>query len=456
MPREPREVHHVDEFRRLAAENDSGDVASSRSDDAGDVACDASTTTSDVEADGVRVRTVDFNARRETDYVIVVHGTFDAPPADGARTWYQPPAPGEQNFCAKMGALLARGPIGAGSVWRAIPRPADSQGAESQGPESQGSEVHGSGSQRGQSQGAAASQRAQSQGGAASQRAQSQGGAASQKGGQSWQRVMDGDVPYPFFWDGSNTHEGRVKAAEKLARLFDLIASRDPSARIHVIAHSHGGNVLLKSTELYMKRLPTHCLSPRCIRPSGSVQVDRHSGWRLVLPIPCGHEKLSAAQIYSSAVSILPPGLNPPTRGLNPPSRGLNPPSRGLQPLSRGLNPLSRRHASLTPSVADDPRAVADGQHAVADGQHAVADGQQAVADGQQAVADGQHAATSTPRADAHGQRGAIDDLRASADGQHASGADPHADADGHREATRPSLALTRTADAEPRGRPSR
>ncbi|CAI5935110.1 unnamed protein product [Closterium sp. NIES-64] len=394
MPREPREVHHVDDFRRLAAENDSSDVASSRSDDAGDVACDAFTTTSDVEAGGVRVRTVDHNARRETDYVIVVHGTFDAPPADGARTWYQPPAPGEQNFCAKMGALLARGPIGAESVWRAIPRATDSQGAESQGAESQGSEVFRSGSQTGQSQGGAASQKGQSQGGAASQKGQSQGGAASQKGqsqggaasqegGQSWQRMMDGDVPYPFFWDGSNTHEGRVKAAEKvrqgggragrmgsrgrenggagrdrrkaerergeagrrqgresvvarspvlfpvffntacssvqllstnprhcpllftllfasplrpicfpspphllplsapfasplrpicfpspphflplsapfssplrsnrLARLLDLIARRDPSARIHVIAHSHGGNVLLKAIEL--------------------------------------------------------------------------------------------------------------------------------------------------------------------------------------------------------------
>ncbi|CAI5983076.1 unnamed protein product [Closterium sp. NIES-65] len=310
MPREPREVHHVDDFRRLAAENDSSDVASSRSDDAGDVACDAFTTTSDVEAGGVRVRTVDHNARRETDYVIVVHGTFDAPPADGARTWYQPPAPGEQNFCAKMGALLARGPIGAESVWRAIPRATDSQGAESQGAESQGSEVFRSGSQTGQSQGGAASQKGQSQGGAASQKGQSQGGAASQKGqsqggaasqegGQSWQRMMDGDVPYPFFWDGSNTHEGRVKAAEKLARLLDLIARRDPSARIHVIAHSHGGNVLLKAIELYMKRLPTLSLStlhPAIRKRFWAAyrrrfdtikrwrQVDWPSGWRLFFP----------------------------------------------------------------------------------------------------------------------------------------------------------------------------
>ncbi|CAI5534835.1 unnamed protein product, partial [Closterium sp. Naga37s-1] len=290
MPRrELREVSHVDDFRRLATENDFPDIASSRSDDAGDVACDVSTVTSDVEAGGVRVRTVDHNARRETDYVVVVHGTFDAPPADGARTWYQPPAPGEKNFCAKMGALLARGPIGAGSVWRAIPRATDSQGAESQGAASHDdvAEAHERGSQGGQSQGAA------------SQMGQMQGDAASQEGGQSWQRMMDGDVPYPFFWDGSNTHEARLKAAEKLARLFDLIARSDPSARIHVIAHSHGGNVLLKAIELYMKRLPTKSLSSLhpAIRKRFSAaykrrfdmvkewrQVDYPSGWSRFFP----------------------------------------------------------------------------------------------------------------------------------------------------------------------------
>ncbi|CAI5963147.1 unnamed protein product [Closterium sp. NIES-64] len=302
MPREPREVSHVDDFRRLAAENDSEDVAYSRPDDSGDVACDASTATSDVEAGDVRVRTVDYNARRETDYVIVVHGTFDAPPADGSRTWYQPPAPGEQNFCAKMGALLARGPIGAGSVWRKIPRATDSQEAASRG-------------------------------GASQRGSQSQGAAALQEGG-SWKRVMDGDVPYPFFWDGSNTHEGRLKAAEKLARLVDriasrdpctsslhcpaplqppplpsplslssstqlarlvdLIASRDPSARIHVIAHSHGGNVLLKATELCMKRLPTQSLST--LHPAvqqgwcSSVQlVHEEAAHTVPLPAAPGH-----------------------------------------------------------------------------------------------------------------------------------------------------------------------
>ncbi|GJP60213.1 hypothetical protein CLOP_g17424 [Closterium sp. NIES-67] len=243
--RDSRSLRHVDEFERLAAENDADSVAGRRTDDAGDGDGDpsssppaASATASDVEAP-VRIRTVHYDARRETDYVIVVHGTFDAPPADGTRTWYQPPAPGEQNFCAKMGALLARGPIGAGSVWRELPPELASQGAGTQGAESHGV--------------------AESSSGTVSQVAESQGGEGSHVG--EWQRMVGGDVPYPFFWDGSNTHEGRVKAAEKLARLFDLIARSDPSARIHVISHSHGGNVLLKATELYMKKLPTESLS---------------------------------------------------------------------------------------------------------------------------------------------------------------------------------------------------
>ena len=53
---------------------------------------------------------------------------------------------------------------------------------------------------------------------------------------------------YPFHWDGTNTHAGRLAAAEKLAKLFHFIGASDPSARIHLLAHSHGGNVLLKVT----------------------------------------------------------------------------------------------------------------------------------------------------------------------------------------------------------------
>ncbi|CAI5527263.1 unnamed protein product [Closterium sp. Naga37s-1] len=134
-----------------------------------------------------RCRTVSFDASQETHYVIVVHGTFDAPPDDGSRTWYQPTAPGEINFCSKIDARLAEGPLGGGCVWRELPAEPPA-------------------------------------------------------------RLR---IPYPFHWDGTNTHEGRIDAAHKLARLLDLITHSNPSARIHVIAHSHGGNVLLKAIELH-------------------------------------------------------------------------------------------------------------------------------------------------------------------------------------------------------------
>ncbi|GJP56298.1 hypothetical protein CLOM_g15365 [Closterium sp. NIES-68] len=294
--RDSRSLRHVDEFERLAAENDADSVAGRRTDDAGDGDGDpsssppaASATASDVEAP-VRIRTVHYDARRETDYVIVVHGTFDAPPADGTRTWYQPPAPGEQNFCAKMGALLARGPIGAGSVWRELPPELASQGAGTQGAESHGV--------------------AESSSGTVSQVAESQGGEGSHVG--EWQRMVGGDVPYPFFWDGSNTHEGRVKAAEKLARLFDLIARSDPSARIHVISHSHGGNVLLKATELYMKKLPTESLSslhPAIRKRFWAAhrrgfdmvkvwrQPARPSGWQRLFPSPVVMRSMTGGKV---------------------------------------------------------------------------------------------------------------------------------------------------------------
>ncbi|GJP53775.1 hypothetical protein CLOM_g12915 [Closterium sp. NIES-68] len=129
----------------------------------------------DLESD-VRVRRLDFDAARETHYVIVVHGTFDAPPSDGTRTWYQPAAPGEHNFCSKISALLARGPLGADSVWRELPA---------------GSAVVGR--------------------------------AAGGRQGST--------MPYPFHWDGTNTHKGRVEAAEKLSLLIEGVVLSGPALR---------------------------------------------------------------------------------------------------------------------------------------------------------------------------------------------------------------------------------
>ncbi|CAI5465856.1 unnamed protein product, partial [Closterium sp. Yama58-4] len=168
---------------------DASDYGGDGDDDEGDgVGEDADLKVKDIEAP-IRVRRVDFNAESENHYVIVIHGTFDAPPADGAPTWYQPPPPGEQNFCRKLSRLLALGPIGEDAIWRDLPCSA-----------------------------------------------------------------LPG-IPYPFHWDGTNTHAGRVTAAMKLHNLIDQIAQNDPAARIHLVAHSHGGNVMLKTIELYLAKI---------------------------------------------------------------------------------------------------------------------------------------------------------------------------------------------------------
>ncbi|CAI5499300.1 unnamed protein product [Closterium sp. Naga37s-1] len=165
--------------------SDDGDGGDGEGDGVGE---DADFKEKDIEAP-IRVRRVDFDADSENHYVIVIHGTFDAPPPDGAPTWYQPPPPGEQNFCRKLSRLLALGPIGEDAIWRDLPCSA-----------------------------------------------------------------LPG-IPYPFHWDGTNTHAGRVTAAMKLHNLVDQIAQNDPAARIHLVAHSHGGNVMLKTIELYMAKL---------------------------------------------------------------------------------------------------------------------------------------------------------------------------------------------------------
>jgi len=49
----------------------------------------------------------------------------------------------------------------------------------------------------------------------------------------------------PFRWSGRNSHTARLKAAKGLAGFIDDLLDSYPNAKIHVIAHSHGGNVAL-------------------------------------------------------------------------------------------------------------------------------------------------------------------------------------------------------------------
>jgi hypothetical protein len=46
-----------------------------------------------------------------------------------------------------------------------------------------------------------------------------------------------------FVWSGANSFRARANAARELARQWEAFAKANPSAKIFVIAHSHGGNV---------------------------------------------------------------------------------------------------------------------------------------------------------------------------------------------------------------------
>ena len=46
-----------------------------------------------------------------------------------------------------------------------------------------------------------------------------------------------------FQWSGNNSHNARLKAANKLSKKITDTASKYPDAKQHLIAHSHGGNV---------------------------------------------------------------------------------------------------------------------------------------------------------------------------------------------------------------------
>jgi len=120
-------------------------------------------------------------ADTETHYLLVIHGTFNAP-TPGEIKWYQPGSTDPQNFCHQLEMQLEK--LGLpDAVWRSF------------------------------------------------------------------------NTDDAFHWSGANDHNERLSAAERLANTFEQIVLKDSTARIHVVAHSHGGNVVLRSMELYRTRL---------------------------------------------------------------------------------------------------------------------------------------------------------------------------------------------------------
>ena len=63
---------------------------------------------------------------------------------------------------------------------------------------------------------------------------------------------------FPFEWKGGNTHIDRLEGAASLAsKLIELRRQYVNVAdiKIHFVAHSHGGNVVLKALEIYLNDL---------------------------------------------------------------------------------------------------------------------------------------------------------------------------------------------------------
>lgn len=54
-------------------------------------------------------------------------------------------------------------------------------------------------------------------------------------------------------WSGENKHADRLDAAKTLSATLIETRTSFPDAAIHIVAHSHGGNVALKGIELYIK-----------------------------------------------------------------------------------------------------------------------------------------------------------------------------------------------------------
>lgn len=69
---------------------------------------------------------------------------------------------------------------------------------------------------------------------------------------------VQGEVDFvPFEWSGENSHAARVDGAKRLCAKLLEISERCSEATFHFVAHSHGGNVVLKALEIYLNERPS-------------------------------------------------------------------------------------------------------------------------------------------------------------------------------------------------------
>ncbi|MBK9948284.1 MAG: hypothetical protein IPP12_14000 [Nitrospira sp.] len=70
-----------------------------------------------------------------------------------------------------------------------------------------------------------------------------------------WRPLTNDETVDSFSWSGDNDDEERRAAAHNLCVKLMGIRRQHPNARVHLVAHSHGGNITLKAIELYLESL---------------------------------------------------------------------------------------------------------------------------------------------------------------------------------------------------------
>jgi hypothetical protein len=78
-----------------------------------------------------------------------------------------------------------------------------------------------------------------------------------QKGSEAkcWDSIPPREAISEFGWSGLNSEASRTHAAELLSRKIESLSRKPFIKRIHFVAHSHGGNVLLKAFLLCRRKI---------------------------------------------------------------------------------------------------------------------------------------------------------------------------------------------------------
>ena len=87
--------------------------------------------------------------------------------------------------------------------------------------------------------------------------------------------IQENSVSYVAFeWSGLNSHQSRLEGASALAAKLLKLSEEDSEVKFHFVAHSHGGNVVLKALEIYLNERPSE-ISPRIIDTRNTVELSK-------------------------------------------------------------------------------------------------------------------------------------------------------------------------------------